>query len=316
MRALYFDKSLFVKELPGPELIPGEAIIRTEYAGICATDKEIAAGYMNFTGVPGHEFTGIVSECEDFGWAGKRVVGEINAGCGKCEYCMRGMQRHCPNRSTLGIFRRDGVFAEYFSLPVENLLEIPADLSGEEAVFIEPLAAAMEILEQVKIEPGWKCAVIGDGKLAMLIAQALKLTGAELIVYGKDMGKLNLINSFGVNVSEGNPPENGFDVVVEASGNQTGFAEAVDCVRPRGIIVLKSTYAGGLNYNPAPVVVKEITIVGSRCGKFAPAMRMLAAGLIQVKPLISRVFPFEEITEAFEYARRPECLKVLVKFPS
>lgn len=315
MKSLYFDKSLLIKNIPNPRLISGEAVIKTSVAGICATDKEIAAGYMNFTGVPGHEFAGIVVECEQNEWIGKRVVGEINAGCGKCAYCLSGMQRHCSDRTTLGIYRRNGVFAEYFSLPIENLLEIPKDVDEKEAVFIEPLAAALEILEQVSIVPNWKTAIIGDGKLAALIAQVLRLTGAHIIVYGKDSVKLNIISTFGIEISMETPSESQFDLVIEASGNPSGFASAVDSVKPRGIIVLKSTYADMLNYNPAPIVIKEAAVIGSRCGKFAPAMRLLQNKLIDVKPLITAMFPFKDILSAFEFARRPECLKVIIQFP-
>ena len=288
-------------------------MIRTVCAGICATDREIARGYMNFQGIPGHEFSGIVEACEDDSWIGKRVAGEINAGCGECDYCHQGLQRHCPDRTTLGIFGRDGVFAEYFTLPLENLVEIPESVSDHEAVFIEPLAAVLEIFEQVKIPPDRKVLLIGDGKLAALIANVFRLHGSDIIISGKSEKKLKYFRQLGLPTLKSEPEPDSFDVVVEASGSPSGWEDAVRCVKPRGMIVLKSTYASELIFNPAPVVIKEITIVGSRCGRFQPAVRLLEKGLIEVKPLISAVYPFERIHEAFEFANHPDTMKVLVE---
>ena len=313
MQALYYFGSLKVIEAEMPSTAKGEALIRTVCAGICATDREIARGYMKFRGIPGHEFSGIVEACDDDSWVGKRVVGEINTGCGECDYCLQGLQRHCPDRTTLGIMRRNGVFAEYFTLPEENLLEIPDSISDREAVFIEPLAAALEILEQVKIQPDRKVLLIGDGKLAALIAGVFRLHGSDITISGRSEKKLNYFRQLGLPTRKSEPELDSFDIVVEASGSSSGWDDAVRSVKPRGMIVLKSTYASDLTFNPAPVVIKEITIVGSRCGRFAPAVRLLEQGLIEVKPLISAVYPFEEILAAFEFANHPDTMKILVE---
>jgi len=316
MKALYYDKGLAVRELPTPVPPPGEALIRVLAAGICATDREIAAGYMNFTGVPGHEFAGIVEQCSDTRWLGKTVTGEINAGCGRCAWCARGLQRHCPDRTVLGISGRDGAFAQYLCLPAENLVEIPAELSLRQAVFIEPLAAALEILEQVTIPPSGKAAVIGEGKLSQLIAQVFILNGIEFTVFGRSEAKLNLLKRFSIKTSMQPPPPDTFDMVVEASGSPSGWESAVKAVKPRGALILKSTYAEKLKFNPAPLVIKEITLIGSRCGKFPPAVRLLQRKLIDVDILISKVFPFSRILSAFKYSLKPDCLKVIVEFPA
>lgn len=316
MKALYYNGGISVRDLAKPALKPGEAVIRVAAAGICATDREIFAGYMNFKGVPGHEFAGVVEQCEDSAWIGKRVTGEINAGCGDCDFCRQGMERHCLSRTVLGIEGRDGAFAEFLSLPVSNLVEIPDGISDQEAVFIEPLAAALEITEQVKIEPGWKGLIIGDGKLAALTAMVLRLHGLDLTVAGLDDVKLKFFRGLGLKTISGKIPADRFDLVVEASGSPGGWGSAVEAVKPRGIMVLKSTCQGDLKFNPALIVIKEITLIGSRCGRFAPAVRLLLQGLVDVKPLISRVFPFSEIENAVHYSRRPECMKVLVRFPA
>jgi len=316
MQALYYHKGLSVKDLPVPLHPPGEALIRVLTAGICATDREIAAGYMNFTGIPGHEFAGIVEQSSDPHWLGKTVTGEINAACGKCQWCARGLQRHCPDRTILGISGRNGAFAEYLCLPEANLVEIPPEISLRQAVFIELLAAVLEILEQVAVPPSAQAALIGDGKLSLLIAQVFNLNGIDFTVFGRSPEKLRLFRQLSIDTSLNPPPENAFDIVVEASGHPSGWESAVDAVKPRGTIILKSTYAGKLDFNPAPIVIKEITLTGSRCGKFPPAVRLLQKKLIDVDILISRIFPFSEILNAFEYSMNPDCFKVIVEFPS
>jgi len=315
MKALYFDEKLYTKDIPLPQLKPGEALIRTLYAGICATDREIVEGYMEFKGVPGHEFVGIVENSDEPEWIGKRVVGEINAACGKCEYCRKGLTRHCPHRTVLGIKGRNGAFAEFLTLPNINLREVPHQIDDQTAVFTEPLAAAVEIAEQVKLDPSWNALIIGDGKLAALIAQVLKLKGLKLTIAGKIPQKLRLFENWGMAVTLDEPAPHSYDLVVEASGSPQGWNTAVSAVKPRGIIVLKSTYQGDMNFNPAPLVINEITLVGSRCGRFEPALRLLASGCIDVKSLISKVFDFYNMLEAFEYSMRQECMKVLVEFP-
>lgn len=314
MKALYFDKKLEIRDLPTPIPDPGEALVKVKTAGICSTDREIIAGYMNFTGVPGHEFVGEIVEAQDKSIVGKRVVGEINAGCGDCEWCRKGMGRHCPQRTVLGILGRNGAFAEYLVLPLENLFEVPDNVSDHSAVFTEPLAAAMEIAEQVKLTSSWRALIVGDGKLSALIAQTLKLYGLDITIAGKSREKLGLFKQWGISITMSEPPPMSFDLVVEASGHPSGWNTAVSSVKPRGILALKSTYTGGLNFNPAPLVINEITVVGSRCGRFPPALRLLADGLIEVDNLISRVFPFSEIIDAIEYAQKPECFKVLIEF--
>ena len=314
MKALYYDGKLEIKEIEKPTPPPGEALVKVTLAGICATDREIAAGYMNFRGVPGHEFVGIVEQSGDPDLLGKRVVGEINCACGDCEMCRKCLERHCPHRTVLGIQGRNGALAEYLLLPNRNLKVVSAILDDRQAVFSEPLAAALEISEQIKLEPGARTLIIGDGKLACLIAQALRLQGLELAVSGKNAEKLGLIQSWGIPVLEDDPHPAFYDLVIEASGSPSGWTTAVTSVKPRGTIVLKSTYQGSLEFNPAPLVVNEITLVGSRCGRLEPALRLLEAGLIDVDSLIDVVYQFDDVLDAFEYASRPEAMKVLVEF--
>jgi alcohol dehydrogenase len=317
MRALHFGTSL---RLIGDHLSPvvprGEALIRPRVAGICNTDIEIVRGYFGFQGVLGHEFVGDVVACEDSpGWVGRRVVGEINAWCGDCPTCRRGDPTHCPNRSTLGIYKRDGAMAEYFTLPAKLLLEVPSALSDEEAVFTEPLAAACEILEQIHLRPTDRVHVIGDGKLGLLVAQVLQLTGCDLTVIGKHEAKLAILKRRGVRTCLLNDLPPGLaDVVVEATGNPDGFALARRLLRPRGTLILKSTYHGAVNLDLSMVVVDEIRLVGSRCGPFSAALRLLEQGLVDVKSLISETHPFSKAEEAFARAAAPGVLKVLLTF--
>jgi threonine dehydrogenase-like Zn-dependent dehydrogenase len=282
----------------------GEALVRVLFAGICNTDIELTRGYYPFTGIPGHEFVGE--------WNGKRVVGEINAVCGTCEACRNGRPTHCERRTVLGIKNRNGSLAEYLTLPIENLHEVPDGITTEEAVFAEPVAAALEIQQQVTIAPDHRVLIVGDGKLGQLVAQTLALTGCRLTVIGRHRNKLDLLKRRGVETIETLPARK-FDVVIECSGSPTGFAVARSALRPRGTLVMKSTYAGDLTFNASSLVVDEITMIGSRCGPFAPALRLLADRSIDVRPLISATYPLADAITAFEHAQRPGTLKVLVR---
>ncbi len=291
MHALWLeDRKLRVRhDLPTPEPPAGEALVRVLLAGICNTDIELTRGYYPFAGIPGHEFVGE--------WEGRRVVGEINAVCGGCEACRAGRSTHCESRTVLGIRNRHGAFAEYLLLPTENLHPVPDKIANEEAVFIEPLAAALEIQEQIKISPDDRVLVVGYGKLGRLIAKTLALTGCKLTVAGR-----------GAVV-----PDQQFDIVVECSGNPAGFETARRAVRPRGTLVMKSTYAGELKINAPSLVVDEITLIGSRCGPFDKAINLLASGRVDVRDLIEATYPLDEAITAFERAGRSGVLKVMVE---
>ncbi len=293
---------------------PAEALVRVTLAGICNTDLEIVRGYAGFSGTLGHEFVGVVERSPDPSQVGRRVVGEINAGCGRCELCLGGDARHCAERTVLGIHGRDGAFAEYVSLPPGNLLEVPDGVSDRQAVFVEPLAAACSILEQVEIGPGHRTAVIGDGKLGQLISRVLARTGCDLVLIGKHADKLELAARSGVNTLDAPAEglEGSFDMVVEASGNPSGFELAVKLVRPRGTIILKSTFHGKLEIDTARIVVDEISIVGSRCGRFSDALELLAGGAFDLEPLIAATYQLDRGIEAMDVARRPGALKVLL----
>ena len=315
MQALVFEGRLSLAEVPKPH-IPGEALVRVSMAGICKTDVEICKGYMDFRGILGHEFCGVVEDSPDRTLVGKRVVGEINASCQACRWCAQGLGRHCPDRTVLGISGRNGAMAEYLTLPVANLLEVPPSVSDEMAVFVEPLAAALEIPDQVQIRPDSRVLVIGDGKLGLLIAMVLRLSGCEALLVGRHPEKLALFagnNGRTITVDMLLQSSERFDLVVEASGSPRGWELAVDRVRPRGTIVLKSTYHGGLNFNPAALVINEITLVGSRCGPFAPALRLMEAGLVDPTPLISAVYSLDQAEEAFLKSQDKRALKVLLK---
>ena len=318
MRAVVFDNGLKLdKNYAKPSPRKGEALIKVNTIGICNTDYEITKGYMGYKGVLGHEFTGVVEEinADDKSLLNKRVVGEINCGCGECEWCHQGLERHCPNRSTLGIWQREGCFAEYVCLPVKNLLEIPENVTDEEAVFTEPLAAALEILEQIHIPPYKKVAVLGDGKLGLMIALALNAAGLDLVLIGKHENKLEIAKNQGVKTKLLSDVEikKEYDFVVEATGSISGFETSLALTKPRGTLILKSTIASSKEFNFAPVVVDEITIVGSRCGQFAPALRLLESGRIDVKPLISDIFELDESIAAFERNKEKSSIKVIVK---
>jgi threonine dehydrogenase-like Zn-dependent dehydrogenase len=302
----------FRTDLPVPEPPEGEALVRVIRAGICSTDLELLRGYYHYTGIPGHEFVGLV-ESGPGDLEGRRVVGEINAVCGKCPACRAGRGNHCPQRTVLGIVNRDGAFAGYLLLPAANLHRVPDSVGTDEAVFTEPLAAALEIQEQVPVTEGQRVLVVGDGKLGQLIAQTLALTGCDLVVAGKHSGKMDLLSGRGIRtVYPDAVTGNAFDLAVECTGNPDGFGLALEAVRPRGTLVMKSTYASDLKIRADSIVVDEITLVGSRCGPFAPALELLAAGRLDVASLIQHRFPLEEGVAAFEKARAPGVLKVLL----
>lgn len=301
-------------------LIPAnknEALVRVTLSGICNTDVEIVRGYAGFQGTIGHEFVGIVESAPNAEHLiGKRVVGEINAGCGVCELCKSGDSRHCPNRTVLGIVGRDGAHAEFLQLPVVNLLPVPSEVSDVQAVFTEPLAAAYGITERVSITHENKVAVIGDGKLGILCAQSLALTGAPVTLIGKHDEKLRIAanrNIETIKLDEAQKRFRSYDIVVEASGSESGFSLALDLLIPRGTLVLKSTFHGEPKWAAWRAVVDEITIVGSRCGRFAPALELLKAKLVDVESMIDDEFSLSDGVRAMEHAQEKGVLKVLLK---
>jgi alcohol dehydrogenase len=315
MKALYFDGKLTVREVAEPQRAPGEALIQVFLAGICGTDREILKGYSGFRGILGHEFVGRVVECDDPKWIGQRVVGEINLACGRCEWCAKGLGRHCPHRTVLGIVNRDGVFAEFLTLPVVNLHRVPDEVSDQAATFVEPLAAAAEILEQMPLAPGTLVAILGDGRLGLLTAQVLKHAGAQVTLIGRHGWKLDLARAWGVRVlSEGDEEltSSSFPVTVEATGSPRGMDEALRLVEPRGTVVMKSTFHGAAHFDATKLVVDEVTLLGSRCGVFAPALELLRHGHVTVLHLINKIFPLEQGLEAFEYLERTSAVKVLL----
>jgi len=315
MRALVFDGELHVRDVPRPLLRPGEAIIRPRLAGVCATDLELIRGYKRETGrVPailGHEFVGDVVACDDSSWLGRRIVGEINAACGACATCLRGERAHCPTRTTLGINGRDGAFAELLSLPVANLHPVPEGLPDEAAVFAEPLAAALEIVEQTHIRPSDRVVVVGDGRLGLLVAQVLRLTGCELHVVGHHPERWDLLRRQGIVTDHASISSRSFDLAVDCTGNRGGLETARRLLRPRGKLVLKSTFHGAVELDLAPFVVDEIAVLGSRCGPFDAALRLLERGLVETAPLITETVSLEQAPRAFTAARG--ALKVLVR---
>jgi len=313
MRALVFDGKLALREIDKPVPKPGEALIRVSMVGICGTDLETLKGYSAFRGVIGHEFVGRVVESEEPGWIGERVVGEINISCGECEWCLRGLGRHCPQRTVMGIVNRQGCFAEFLALPLRNLHRVPAGVPDEAAVFVEPLAAAAEILAQMRLEPGTGVVVLGDGRLGLLVAQVMKNAGAQVMLVGKHAWKLELARTWGVRVmteSQNELPAASVPVVVEATGSPRGLEEALRLVEPRGTVVMKSTFHDPARFDATKLVVDEVTLIGSRCGDFSTALDLLQQGQIRVQPLLAKVFPLEEGLEAFEYLEQTACLKV------
>ena len=301
------------EDYPDPK--SGDSLVRVCLAGICGTDLEILDGYMAYHGVLGHEFVGVVEKSQNSDLIGKRVVGEINAGCNECNYCKKGIQRHCPNRTVLGILKRDGAFAEFLSLPEENLHVIPDTISDEQAVFVEPLAAAFEIKEQVPLNPDWKVAVVGDGRLAQMICQVLKLSCSNVTCFGRHQSKLKNLEKFKISTKIGITDSDSqvYDLVVEATGSSSGFTDTMKLAKPRGIVILKSTIASQGKLDLTPTVVNEITLVGSRCGLFKPAIDALATGIISVDSMMDSVFPLEKFSEAIEHAKKPDTLKVFLK---
>jgi threonine dehydrogenase-like Zn-dependent dehydrogenase len=324
MKAIFIEKSgeISFLNLPEPKPIKGEALIKMNLAGICRTDLELTKGYMQFEGIPGHEFVGEVVSInsgksrQDKVLIGKRVVGEINCGCGKCSRCVSGLERHCPKRSTLGISDRPGALAEYLTLPISNLHIVPENVDDQEAVFTEPLAAALEIFEQTIIRPQDRVIIIGDGKLGLLLARVFQIHGCDVHVVGHSERKLSIATSWGLAASLASTltADPAYDVVVESSGSPEGFRLALNALKPRGKLVLKSTYAGNASIDLSSLVIDEITVVGSRCGLFAPALRFLRNKLIRTDDLISAVFPFDKTLDAIEYAKQPHVLKVLLDF--
>ena len=315
MKATFFDgkKMILEKNYPDPDF--NETLVRVDLAGICGTDLEILDGYMQYTGILGHEFVGTVKQSDNSELIGKRVVGEINAGCGKCDSCTNGMERHCSTRTVLGILKRNGAFAEYLSLPEKNLHVIPDSISDEQAVFIEPLAAAFEINEQVSLKPEWNVAVVGDGRLAQLIIQVIKLTCSNVTCFGKHENKLQSLVQSGIKIKLGieSTDEQLFDLVVEATGSNSGFTDTMKLVKPRGTVVLKSTIASRENLDLTPTIINEITLIGSRCGLFKPAIEALATGKVSVDSMIDSTFSLEKFEDAITYAKKSNTLKVFLK---
>jgi threonine dehydrogenase-like Zn-dependent dehydrogenase len=313
MKAVYFDTKLALKQVPKPKPSLHEALIAVKAVGICNTDLEIIKGYMGFKGILGHEFVGVVKESSDKNLLNKTVVGEINIGCGSCPQCRAGMKRHCPQRTVLGIDHKDGAMAEFLTMPIENLHIIPKTISISEAVFVEPLAAACEILEQVHILPEYRITVIGDGKLAALVAQVLSIVNPHVTVLGMNIHKIRLLRKLGL-CAQLEPPQNqSCDIVVECTGNPAGLELALRFIKPRGIIVLKSTYNDLASINQNLVVVNELTLIGSRCGNFPLAINYLHKKLVSVKPLITKIFLLTEYQQAFALAQQPDSLKVILR---
>lgn len=323
MKAVVFnDKEGLVLKTDYPKPIPqkGEALIKVSMAGICNTDAEIIKGYMGYSGVLGHEFVGIVEEVNgaDQSWVGKKVVAEISYGCDspECPWCAVKNYRHCPDRHTIGIWRKDGCFAEYITLPTNILFEVPENVIDEQAVFVEPLAAACEITEQLHIEPTHKVVVLGDGKLGLTTALTLNAQNLDVTLVGKHQNKLDIAKAQGVQTMllEDLKVSNNFDVVVEATGSVSGFETSLNLVKPRGVLVLKSTIATGKELNLAPIVINEITVLGSRCGQFGPALRLLKNNRIDFKPFISKIYSINDAIEGFEANKAKNSIKIILKF--
>lgn len=317
---------------PLPKLRPGWALIHVRLAGICNTDIEILRGYHAFRGTPGHEFVGEVVDVHGVSsalkkqWAGKRVTGEINVSCSAyayrpvCAFCRRGLKTHCVRRTVLGIVSHDGAFAEHLALPLENLHAIPDSISDEQAVFVEPLAAACEILEQVDTKQFREAAVLGDGKLSQLIALVLGTAVAPVVMYGKHEKKLAVARRAGIktkkvrgDASDTQNVKETYSLLVEATGSPTGFALAQHMTEPRGTLVLKSTFHGAAPIETWPIVVKELTVVGSRCGPFAKAIALLRSDKVDPTPLITRIFPLNEAPAAIDFAQKSGVMKILLK---
>lgn len=316
MQALFLDNGQLSLRTNYPKPIPNadEALIQIICAGICTTDLEIVKGYAGFSGILGHEFVGIVKVAQDKSWVGKRVVGTINLGCHTCQECLSNGAEHCPNRTALGINGKDGVFADYITLPIVNLLEVPENVTDEEAVFTEPLAAALRIQHQIPIHATDKIAVVGPGRLGLLIGQVLALKGAEVTMLGRRISSLALPERLGLQTNlVKHLADDSFDLVVEATGNEAGFRQSLRLVRPRGTLILKSTFAGSATIDLTKIVVAEINVVGSRCGPFKPALQLLATKAIDVQSMIDGEYTLADIMPAFTHAAQSGVRKILLK---
>jgi len=308
MRGVYCDQSVRLRDdLTAPGAADGEVVLRVRAAGVCETDLQLARGYMSFRGVLGHEFVATAAD-------GRRVTAEINAACGRCPTCVSGRPNHCPHRTVLGILGRDGAMAEWVRVPVANVHDVPDSVDDLQAVFIEPLAATFRVAEQVELGPGVEFAVLGDGKLGTLCAWVARLTGAHVHLIGKHPEKLALAGDGVTTHLRDDAPGLGrrFDVVADCTGSTSGFPTALALVRPCGTVVLKTTVAGEHTLSLAPVVIDEVRVVGSRCGPFPPAIAALAGGLIDVRPLVERVYPLADAEAAFEAAGRKGSRKVVI----
>jgi threonine dehydrogenase-like Zn-dependent dehydrogenase len=313
IQAVTFDGALRVVERPYPQPENGEVLIRLRLAGICNTDLELTRGYKDFAGTLGHEFVGQVVVGPDE-WIGRRVVGEINIACGACDMCRQQIPSHCRQRRTLGLINYDGAFADVFRLPIRNLHPVPDTIPDEVAVFTEPLAAACQIAETVHIQPSDRVILIGAGKLGLLSAQVLRLTGCDLAVIVRHQAQADRLAAWGIRaVERGDVPNGQADIVVDCTGNAGGFADALTLVRPRGTMVLKSTYTGMPQADLTQVAVNEIRVIGSRCGPFDAALRLLEQQLVEVYSLIEARYPLHEAARAFEHAAQPGSLKVLLE---
>jgi threonine dehydrogenase-like Zn-dependent dehydrogenase len=304
------NKQVSIRQVDVPKRPPAFALIQMRVAGICNTDLELQRGYYGFSGIPGHEFVGVVIEADTPSLIGKRVVGEINLACGHCAFCLAGLGRHCDSRTVLGIVKHPGAFAEYLTLPETNLRFVPDHVTDEQAVFTEPLAAACEILEQIRLPAGAEVAVLGDGKLGLLIAQTLLAHGARVTLFGRHADKLAIAERAGAVV---NSAGSGFAFVVDATGSAEGLRQAVTLVRPRGTVIMKSTIHNEVSIDMAPVIVNEITLLGSRCGLFEPALALLSAGKIDTASLLSAEYPLRASSAAFARAAERGVLKVLLR---
>jgi threonine dehydrogenase-like Zn-dependent dehydrogenase len=317
MQSLWLEnqKLEFKANVPIPVLAVDQALIHVHLAGICSTDLELLRGYYPFSGIPGHEFIGeVVKSPFNPSWEGKRVVGEINIACGECAMCQSGLIRHCEQRKTLGIHEWNGVFAEYLVLPLSNLHVVPENIPDEVAVFTEPVAAAHEILEQIDLRPDDRVLIIGAGRLGQLVAQVLQGTGCGLTVVIRHSKQRELLSNRNIHtLVEQEIGRANYDVIIEATGSPDGFILAKKLIRPRGKIVLKSTYRGEINMNLSPIVVNEVTLIGSRCGSFEPALRLLLKQEVDPRPMIEAIYPLHQGVEAFEHAARPGIFKILLQ---
>ncbi|MCJ7543781.1 MAG: alcohol dehydrogenase catalytic domain-containing protein [Phycisphaerae bacterium] len=314
MLALVFDGKVRLRsDYPAPKVARGEALVGVRVAGVCSTDLEVTKGYMGFSGVMGHEFVGQVIEGPS-AWKQKRVVAEINCVCGRCDMCRSGLSNHCRDRTVIGIAGRDGVFAEQVAIPAANLHEVPPAVSDEQAVFAEPLAAAYQVTRQVKFQQSDAVVVLGDGRLGQLVARVLRSLVRRLMLVGKHAAKLEMAEKQGIQTAavEEFVPRADADVVVEATGSPRGLELALRTVRPRGVIVLKSTFATSEGLNLSPAVVAEVTVIGSRCGPLEVALGALASGEVDVSALVSRRYPLARAAEALRAAGEPENVKVLI----